>query len=318
MAFGATYLESDKPEQWPYDAPTGQKPANHVCDISIDQMAQRIIDRAKTVCLMFWSGRFDFPLKKMVDISVQAEAERIAKLLGCLTLEMLLEEETWKSSRGPPWVMPKWNARDPLAVKIWERASQAIAQGAHTEIHVVLGQRLRETNVWEFKEYPALTEPARVPPVEKIWRYTWDYKFEMRNRATNFIEYEGPDAPTLYVHPAPELPRYPDPPIQKRSLNEVSLLSHRRLVLTTFRLNLTSKDIWRDAQYVSMLRALRDTHLPLLAWRSPRIKPRNAGSPSNAEDWPAIANHSRRCKSRSLLYFNQKLTSISVHRLQSE
>lgn len=102
----------------------------------------------------FWSGRTS------KGIGVQQDAVRIAGSKGGTTLEMLLEKRNIK--------LPDWDASNPAVVKVWEDVSAEYAKQVSGEVRAVLGKQLREGNVWQTKELPALMENANVKKIITI------------------------------------------------------------------------------------------------------------------------------------------------------
>jgi hypothetical protein len=210
----AEYAMDLRPEFWPYDGAT--KPQGHQTDYSISQMMGLIRQTAEQGCIFFWSGRYSWA--GVDNYSIEPRAEKVATRLGCRTLEMTLKEVTDLHA----FAMPDFSVRGPASELVWVKASEAFAHGAHSEINIIFGQVLRDGNVWEKYEHPALTDPARTPPVTRIWR--WEYNSFLPN---------GPVTPTLYDHPPDDIQHVPvfdpakptdggpDSPIRKRSLNEV-------------------------------------------------------------------------------------------------
>jgi hypothetical protein len=116
---------------------------------SVDEI--RHLLKTEKSAAFFWSGRTS------KGIGVQQDAMRIAESNGGTTLEMLLEKRNIK--------LPDWDASNPEVVKIWEDVSAEYAKQVSGEVKVVLGKQLREGNVWQTKELPALKSN---PDVTKI------------------------------------------------------------------------------------------------------------------------------------------------------
>jgi hypothetical protein len=100
----------------------------------------------------FWSGRTD-------GVGGADTAGEFARDMGGTTLEQLMER------RGV--AMPEWDADNPATVATWKEASAAYADGVSGTVHVVLGDSLRDGNVWETAEFPALVSN---PDVDRIVR----------------------------------------------------------------------------------------------------------------------------------------------------
>jgi hypothetical protein len=79
--------------------------------------------------------------------------------MGGKTLEMLVAE------RGV--AMPKWDGSDKTE-EAWRVASARFAAGASGIVRAVVGERLRESNIWSSIELPALMQNARVTRIIAI------------------------------------------------------------------------------------------------------------------------------------------------------
>lgn len=70
--------------------------------------------------------------------------------------------------------MPAWDATNPEVVKAWKAVSADYATGSTGTVRAVIGQNLRQGNVWETAELPALMKNPNVDriitidPVTKI------------------------------------------------------------------------------------------------------------------------------------------------------
>ncbi len=115
-----------------------------------DQRHALITERDKA---NFWTGRVNGE-------SVEQTAGVIAREAGGTTLEMRLAD------RGIE--MPAFDDRTPDAMRAWEEASRYYAEGASGTAYVVMGQELRDGNVWETKELPALKDNPAVDRIVKI------------------------------------------------------------------------------------------------------------------------------------------------------
>jgi hypothetical protein len=102
---------------------------------------------------VFWSGRTDM-------MGGQHRAAEIAQAMGGTTLEMLLEE------RGIS--LPKYATTDQESVDAWERTSARFAAGASGTVRAVIGENLRDPNIWETAELPTLMQNARVTRIITI------------------------------------------------------------------------------------------------------------------------------------------------------
>ncbi|ADB40277.1 hypothetical protein [Spirosoma linguale] len=97
----------------------------------------------------FWSGRTN-------DIGGEKVALTVAKSKGGITLEGLLEEKGIK--------MPAWEDNK----QAWEDVSAAYANQVSGEVRAVVGQQLREGNVWENIELPRLKNNPNVSKITII------------------------------------------------------------------------------------------------------------------------------------------------------
>ncbi len=101
----------------------------------------------------FWSGRVD-------GNSVQDQAIAIAESRGGTTIEGLLERADV--------TMPEYAPGDTTSEDAWEKVSEYYADGASGVVHVVMGTQLRENNIFETKELPALKANGLVVQVVKV------------------------------------------------------------------------------------------------------------------------------------------------------
>jgi hypothetical protein len=102
---------------------------------------------------IFWTGRVDGE-------SVEQRAADFAADNGGSTLELAL------SRAGI--VMPVFADRTPEAVEAWELASQLFAEQASGTAFVVKGTQVRDGNVFETKELPALLENPGVRELREV------------------------------------------------------------------------------------------------------------------------------------------------------
>jgi len=110
--------------------------------------ARQITPKLKTLPneAFFWSGKTD-------NIGGEAIALEVAISKKGITLEGLLKRNNVE--------MPKWED----SPKVWEAVSREYAKQVSGEVKAVIGKKLRDGNVWENYELPALKEN---PNVNKI------------------------------------------------------------------------------------------------------------------------------------------------------
>lgn len=102
---------------------------------------------------VFWSGRTG-------TIGGDDRAATIAQAMGGTTLEMLVRDRSIS--------LPKYDSTDQTTIDAWEKASARFAAGASGTVHAVLGEKLRERNIWESHELPALMQNTRVTRIVAI------------------------------------------------------------------------------------------------------------------------------------------------------
>lgn len=101
----------------------------------------------------FWSGRTN-------GIGGKEKALEIAQSKGGVTLEGLLD------SKGVQ--MPLWSPDDVNAIQAWDDASAKYAEQVSGEIRAIIGQQLRQGNVWENIELPRLKSNINVTKITKV------------------------------------------------------------------------------------------------------------------------------------------------------
>jgi hypothetical protein len=120
-----------------------------------DEAANKFVTVPDTA--VFWSGRTQVGEEK---IGGEKRAAEIAQAMGGTTLEMLLKE------RGI--ALPKYDTTDQESVDAWEGASARFAKGASGTVRAVIGEKLRDPNIWETAELPALMQNTRVTRIIAI------------------------------------------------------------------------------------------------------------------------------------------------------
>lgn len=98
----------------------------------------------------FWSGRTD-------GVGGADTAAEIAKNNGGVTLETTIVDQHIE--------MPEWDFDNPESLRAWDEASTEYATQVSGGVHAVIGENLREGNIWENVELPRLKEN---PDVNKI------------------------------------------------------------------------------------------------------------------------------------------------------
>ena len=101
----------------------------------------------------FWSGRTN-------GIGGKEKALEIAQSKGGVTLEGLLD------SKGVQ--MPLWSPDDVNAIQAWDDVSAKYAEQVSGEIRAIIGQQLRQGNVWENIELPRLKSNINVTKITKV------------------------------------------------------------------------------------------------------------------------------------------------------
>lgn len=101
----------------------------------------------------FWSGRTE-------GVGGPDVAEAIAKSRGGVTLESTIKDKNIK--------MPEWDFDNPQSIKAWEDVSASYAKQVSGEVRAVVGQSLREGNIWENVELPRLMGNDNVTKITTI------------------------------------------------------------------------------------------------------------------------------------------------------
>lgn len=101
----------------------------------------------------FWSGRTD-------GIGGADVAESIARSRGGVTLESTIKDKGIE--------MPEWDFDNPQSIKAWEDVSASYAKQVSGEIRAVVGESLREGNIWENVELPRLMSNDSVTKITTI------------------------------------------------------------------------------------------------------------------------------------------------------
>lgn len=101
----------------------------------------------------FWSGRTE-------GVGGPDVAEAIAKSRGGVTLESTIKDKNIK--------MREWDFDNPQSIKAWEDVSASYAKQVSGEVRAVVGQSLREGNIWENVELPRLMGNDNVTKISTI------------------------------------------------------------------------------------------------------------------------------------------------------
>ena len=117
---------------------------------NIDEIRLRLKTEPDTA--FFWSGRTD-------GIGGEMVAERIAKGRGGVTLESTLRDKNI--------IMPGWEDIPELK-QTWNIVSAAYAEQVSGQVYAVVGNQLRQGNVWETVELPRLKNNPHVTRITTI------------------------------------------------------------------------------------------------------------------------------------------------------
>lgn len=109
----------------------------------------------------FWSGcaKVDPSSGKLL-VSGDEVAAEIASKCGGTTLETQIKVKNIE--------MPKWDFDVPDSIKAWEDASAAYAKQVSGDVRAIVGQKLRDGNIWENIELPRLMQNPNVTKITTI------------------------------------------------------------------------------------------------------------------------------------------------------
>ncbi len=109
----------------------------------------------------FWSGcaKVDPSSGKLL-VSGDEVAAEIASKCGGTTLETQIKIKNIE--------MPKWDFDVPDSIKAWEDASAAYAKQVSGDVRAIVGQKLRDGNIWENIELPRLMQNPNVTKITTI------------------------------------------------------------------------------------------------------------------------------------------------------
>ncbi|AUX91846.1 PAAR domain-containing protein [Mixta gaviniae] len=119
--------------------------------INIKEIEPKLATEPDTA--FFWSGRTD-------GIGGADVAESIAKSRNGVTLESIIKDKHID--------IPEWDFDNPQSIKAWEDVSASYAKQVSGEIGAVVGQSLREGNLWENVELPRLIGNENVTKITII------------------------------------------------------------------------------------------------------------------------------------------------------
>lgn len=109
----------------------------------------------------FWSGcaKVDPSSGKLL-VSGDEVAAEIANKCGGTTLETQIKVNNIE--------MPKWDFDVPESIKAWEDTSAAYAKQVSGDVRAIVGQKLRDGNIWENIELPRLMQNPNVSKITTI------------------------------------------------------------------------------------------------------------------------------------------------------
>jgi hypothetical protein len=115
-------------------------------------------------CALFYGGQYT-PVGQTDSLTVIAEAHRIARILRCRTLQMILKEAT---DQVPELNVPDDSMSGAYYYRFWEVASRAMAEGTVGETGIVLGEPhpTQKTGFEDF-ELPHLVERLTNAPLAR-------------------------------------------------------------------------------------------------------------------------------------------------------
>lgn len=87
-------------------------------------------------------------------------ATDIAKSKNGVTLESTIRDREIE--------LPAWDFDNPDSIKAWEEASSAYAEQVSGDVKAVIGENLRDGNIWENIELPRLMENPNVTSITTI------------------------------------------------------------------------------------------------------------------------------------------------------
>lgn len=108
----------------------------------------------------FWSGCHKMDELGNVVSNGDVVATDIAKSKNGVTLESTIRDREIE--------LPAWDFDNPDSIKAWEEASSAYAEQVSGNVKAVIGENLRDGNIWENIELPRLMENPNVTSITTI------------------------------------------------------------------------------------------------------------------------------------------------------
>lgn len=108
----------------------------------------------------FWSGCHKMDELGNVVSNGDVVAIDIAKSKNGVTLESTIRDREIE--------LPAWDFDNPDSIKAWEEASSAYAEQVSGDVKAVIGENLRDGNIWENIELPRLMENPNVTSITTI------------------------------------------------------------------------------------------------------------------------------------------------------
>lgn len=108
----------------------------------------------------FWSGCHKMDELGNVVSNGDVVATDIAKSKNGVTLESTIRDREIE--------LPAWDFDNPDSIKAWEEASSAYAEQVSGDVKAVIGENLRDGNIWENIELPRLMENPNVTSITTI------------------------------------------------------------------------------------------------------------------------------------------------------
>ena len=108
----------------------------------------------------FWSGCHKMDELGNVVSNGDVVATDIAKSKNGVTLESTIRDREIE--------LPAWDFDNPDSIKAWEEASSAYAEQISGDVKAVIGENLRDGNIWENIELPRLMENPNVTSITTI------------------------------------------------------------------------------------------------------------------------------------------------------
>lgn len=136
----------------------GDSPKSSVFEHISPETIDALKTEKDTAC--FWSGCHEKDSDGVITKNGDVVAAEYAKSHDGVTLETTLAEKNIE--------LPEWDFDDPNSIAAWEDASAAYAEQASGGVRAILGENLRDGNIWENKELPRLMENPNVTSITTI------------------------------------------------------------------------------------------------------------------------------------------------------